>query len=186
MGVRSGRRPVRWGSASPTPRCSSIGRCGWPRRSARALMSRREVDKFVDDLLAGHKPKPFAPDEFRGGPTPPAIDLTAARRARRTPRPEFLDGAPESATRSGMSTNCGPTRPPPRGCPARGRPGCRDVTGPAGAVGVPQTGDHRCPPRPLLPGAGPSTASGWAKERPMLGFNMMISRTRKPEPVSVG
>ena len=42
-------------------------------------MSRREVGKYIEDLLAGRQPKPFAPDEFEAAQLRAAIDLTAAR-----------------------------------------------------------------------------------------------------------
>jgi Rieske Fe-S protein len=50
--------------------------------------------RYVDDLLRGRRPKPFAPDDFEAAQIRTAIELRAARQvsdADSGPRPEFLD-----------------------------------------------------------------------------------------------
>lgn len=57
-------------------------------------MNARGLRRYVDDLLRGHRPKPFAPDDFEAAQVRTAIELRAARRgaeADDAPRPEFLD-----------------------------------------------------------------------------------------------
>lgn len=55
-------------------------------------MNRRDTRKYIDDLLAGRRPKPFAPDDFEAEQIRTAIDLNASRPGADAPRPEFLDG----------------------------------------------------------------------------------------------
>jgi cytochrome b6-f complex iron-sulfur subunit len=50
--------------------------------------------RYVDDLLRGRRPKPFASDDFEAAQIRTAIELRAARQvpdADAAPRPEFLD-----------------------------------------------------------------------------------------------
>ena len=58
----------------------------------RLPMNRRDVDRYIDDLLAGRSPKPFTPDEFEAEQIRTAIDLTASRPGGDDPRPDFLTG----------------------------------------------------------------------------------------------
>jgi nitrite reductase/ring-hydroxylating ferredoxin subunit len=56
-------------------------------------MNARGVRRYVDDLLRGRRPKPFAPDDFEAAQIRTAIELRAARQgsdADDAPRPEFL------------------------------------------------------------------------------------------------
>ena len=46
--------------------------------------------RYVDDLLRGRRPKPFAPDDFETEQVRTAIDLRAARLGADAPRQEFL------------------------------------------------------------------------------------------------
>jgi cytochrome b6-f complex iron-sulfur subunit len=46
--------------------------------------------RYVDDLLAGQRPKPFRPDDFEAAQIRTAIDLRAARWGADAPRQEFL------------------------------------------------------------------------------------------------
>jgi nitrite reductase/ring-hydroxylating ferredoxin subunit len=57
-------------------------------------MNARGLRRYVDDLLRGRRPKPFAPDDFEAAQIRTAIDLRAAREGPdvdAAPRPEFLD-----------------------------------------------------------------------------------------------
>lgn len=57
-------------------------------------MNARGMRRYVDDLLRGRRPKPFAPDDFEAAQIRTAIELRAARQVRdadAAPRPEFLD-----------------------------------------------------------------------------------------------
>ncbi|OBK52027.1 Rieske (2Fe-2S) protein [Mycobacterium sp. 1081908.1] len=71
-------------------------------------MNARGLRRYVDDLLRGRRPKPFAPDDFEAAQIRTAIELRAAGQADAEPRPEFLtdlhrrlaeqmDGAPAPA-----------------------------------------------------------------------------------------
>lgn len=56
-------------------------------------MNARGLRRYVDDLLRGRRPRPFAPDDFEAAQLRTAIELRAARRdsdAADAPRPEFL------------------------------------------------------------------------------------------------
>jgi Rieske Fe-S protein len=56
-------------------------------------MNARGVRRYVDDLLRGRRPKPFAPDDFEAAQIRTAIELRAARQgpdAGDAPRQEFL------------------------------------------------------------------------------------------------
>lgn len=81
-------------------------------------MNARGLRRYVDDLLRGRRPRPFAPDDFEAAQLRTAIELRAARRdsdVADAPRPEFLSdlrrrlgeqmsGAPtETASRSGST-----------------------------------------------------------------------------------
>ncbi|MGZ4515595.1 MAG: Rieske (2Fe-2S) protein [Mycobacterium sp.] len=53
-------------------------------------MNARGLRRYVDDLLRGRRPRPFAPDDFEAAQLRTAIELRAAGR-REEPRQEFLD-----------------------------------------------------------------------------------------------
>jgi nitrite reductase/ring-hydroxylating ferredoxin subunit len=54
-------------------------------------MNARGLRRYVDDLLRGRRPKPFAPDDFEAAQIRTAIELRAAGQADDAPRPQFLD-----------------------------------------------------------------------------------------------
>ena len=54
-------------------------------------MNARGLRRYVDDLLRGHRPKAFAPDDFEAAQIRTAIELRAARPGDDAPRPEFLN-----------------------------------------------------------------------------------------------
>lgn len=54
-------------------------------------MNARGLRRYVDDLLRGRRPRPFAPDDFEAAQLRTAIELRAAGRRGEAPRPEFLD-----------------------------------------------------------------------------------------------
>jgi Rieske Fe-S protein len=71
-------------------------------------MNARGLRRYVDDLLRGRRPKPFAPDDFEAAQIRTAIELRAAGQGDAEPRQEFLtdlhrrlaeqmDGAPAPA-----------------------------------------------------------------------------------------
>ncbi len=47
--------------------------------------------RYIDDLLRGRRPKPFAPDDFEAAQLRTAIELRAARQGDDGPRAEFLE-----------------------------------------------------------------------------------------------
>lgn len=53
-------------------------------------MNARGMRRYVDDLLRGRRPKPFAPDDFEAAQIRTAIELRAAGHADAEPREEFL------------------------------------------------------------------------------------------------
>jgi nitrite reductase/ring-hydroxylating ferredoxin subunit len=53
-------------------------------------MNARGLRHYVDDLLRGRRPKPFAPDDFEAAQIRTAIELRAARQGDDAPRQEFL------------------------------------------------------------------------------------------------
>lgn len=56
-------------------------------------MNARGLRRYVDDLLRGRRPKPFAPDDFEAAQLRTAIELRAAREGAEVddaPSPEFL------------------------------------------------------------------------------------------------
>src|SRR6202012_4957809 len=54
------------------------------------VMNARGMRRYIDDLLRGRRPKPFAPDDFKAAQTPTAIELRAAGLGAEGPSPEFL------------------------------------------------------------------------------------------------
>jgi nitrite reductase/ring-hydroxylating ferredoxin subunit len=54
-------------------------------------MNARGLRRYVDDLLRGRRPKPFAPDDFEAAQIRTAIELRAAGQGADAPREEFLD-----------------------------------------------------------------------------------------------
>jgi nitrite reductase/ring-hydroxylating ferredoxin subunit len=78
-------------------------------------MNARGLRRYVDDLLRGRRPKPFAPDDFEAAQIRTAIELRAAGQGGDAPRQEFLDdlhrrlaeqmtGAPPAAPRMQNAT----------------------------------------------------------------------------------
>ena len=55
-------------------------------------MTRRELRRYVDDLLAGRQPTGFDVDDFEAAQLRTAIDLSAARANADEPREEFVAG----------------------------------------------------------------------------------------------
>jgi len=53
-------------------------------------MNARGLRRYLDDLAAGRRPRPFEPDDFEAEQIRTAIDLNAARPGADEPRPEFL------------------------------------------------------------------------------------------------
>ena len=53
-------------------------------------MNARGLRRYLDDLLAGRRPRSFEPDDFEAEQIRTAIDLQAAREGADEPRPEFL------------------------------------------------------------------------------------------------
>ncbi len=53
-------------------------------------MTKRELQRYIDDLLAGRRPTPFRADEFEAEQIRTAIDLAAARPGADEPSAEFL------------------------------------------------------------------------------------------------
>ena len=53
-------------------------------------MNARGLRRYIDDLLAGRRPKPFRPDDFEAAQIRTAIELQAARLGSDAPRQEFL------------------------------------------------------------------------------------------------
>ncbi|BBZ28927.1 hypothetical protein MMAD_32220 [Mycolicibacterium madagascariense] len=53
-------------------------------------MNARDRARYVDDLLAGRRPRPFTPDDFEAAQIRTAIELQAAQPGGDEPRPEFL------------------------------------------------------------------------------------------------
>ena len=54
-------------------------------------MTRRELRRYLDDMLAGRQPTGFRPDDFEAAQIRTAIDLSAGRDGADTPRPAFVD-----------------------------------------------------------------------------------------------
>lgn len=53
-------------------------------------MNARGLRRYVDDLLRGRRPRPFAPDDFEAAQLRTAIELRAAREGGDAPRQDFL------------------------------------------------------------------------------------------------
>src|SRR4030088_3583216 len=53
-------------------------------------MNERGKRRYIDDLLAGRRPRPFDPDDFEAAEIRTAIDLAAAKPDSDSPRPDFL------------------------------------------------------------------------------------------------
>ncbi|MCV7229373.1 Rieske (2Fe-2S) protein [Mycolicibacterium komossense] len=53
-------------------------------------MNARGMRRYIDDLVAGRRPKSFEPDDFEADQIRAAIGLQAARPGADAPRPEFL------------------------------------------------------------------------------------------------
>ena len=77
-------------------------------------MNARGLRRYVDDLLRGRRPRPFAPDDFEAAQLRTAIELRAARRdsdVADAPRPEFLS---DLRRRLGEQMSGAPTETAPR------------------------------------------------------------------------
>jgi nitrite reductase/ring-hydroxylating ferredoxin subunit len=83
-------------------------------------MTRRELRRYIDDMLAGHQPKSFTPDDFETAQLRTAIDLTAARDDAGEPRPEFVRGL-KARLAAEMSSEPAPVPPPKPKLPATRR-----------------------------------------------------------------
>jgi nitrite reductase/ring-hydroxylating ferredoxin subunit len=86
-------------------------------------MTRRELRRYIDDLLAGRQPKGFHVGDFEAAQLRTAIDLTAARDDAAEPRPEFVSGL-KARLAAEMSSEPGPVddaRPPARSGPSATR-----------------------------------------------------------------
>jgi len=53
-------------------------------------MNPRGLRRYIDDLLAGRRPRAFRPDDFEAAQIRTAVDLQAAKPGAAAPRPEFL------------------------------------------------------------------------------------------------
>jgi Rieske Fe-S protein len=53
-------------------------------------MNPRGLRRYIDDLLAGRRPRAFRPNDFEAAQIRTAIDLQAAKPGATAPRPEFL------------------------------------------------------------------------------------------------
>lgn len=54
-------------------------------------MNARGLNRYVDDLLRGRRPRGFTPDDFEAAQMRTAIELNATKQGADEPRPEFLD-----------------------------------------------------------------------------------------------
>lgn len=93
-------------------------------------MTKRGLHKYVDDLLDGRRPRPFAADEFDAAQLRTAIELRAARDEE--PRAEFVD-ALKGRIAEQLSTD-GPGGPPSMTAPATRRQVIVGTTAAAGAA----------------------------------------------------
>ncbi|OBH37550.1 (2Fe-2S)-binding protein [Mycobacterium intracellulare] len=73
-------------------------------------MNARALRRYVDDLLRGRRPRPFAPDDFEAAQLRTAIELRAARSGDDAPRPEFVA---DLHRRIGEQMSGTPPRTPP-------------------------------------------------------------------------
>jgi cytochrome b6-f complex iron-sulfur subunit len=71
-------------------------------------MNARGMRRYIDDLVAGRRPKSFEPDDFEADQIRTAIDLQAARPGADAPRPEFL-----ADLQSRMAAQMGESEPAP-------------------------------------------------------------------------
>jgi Rieske Fe-S protein len=74
-------------------------------------MNARGMRRYVDDLLRGRRPKPFAPDDFEAAQIRTAIELRAAGQGDAEPREEFLT---DLHRRLDEQMNGAPAPPAPR------------------------------------------------------------------------
>ncbi len=74
-------------------------------------MNARGLRRYVDDLLRGRRPKPFAADEFEAAQIRTAIELRAAGQGDDEPRQEFLS---ELRGRLAEQMNDAPAPAPPK------------------------------------------------------------------------
>ncbi|OBJ17732.1 Rieske (2Fe-2S) protein [Mycobacterium colombiense] len=72
-------------------------------------MNARGLRRYVDDLLRGRRPRPFAPDDFEAAQLRTAIELRAAREGGDAPRQEFLT---DLHRRIAEQMSGAPTEPP--------------------------------------------------------------------------
>ena len=77
-------------------------------------MNARGLRRYVDDLLRGRRPKPFAPDDFEAAQIRTAIELRAARQGSDVvdaPREEFLSDLHRRLTEQMSGTPEAPPKP---------------------------------------------------------------------------
>lgn len=74
-------------------------------------MNARGLRRYVDDLLRGRRPRPFAPDDFEAAQLRTAIELRAARDGGDAPRREFVT---DLHRRLAEQMSGAPTEPAPR------------------------------------------------------------------------
>ena len=75
-------------------------------------MNARGMRRYVDDLLRGRRPKPFAPDDFEAAQIRTAIELRAAGQGDATPRQEFLTDLHRRLAE--QMAGAPPVQPPPK------------------------------------------------------------------------
>ena len=122
-------------------------------------MTRRELQRYIDDLLAGHRPTPFRADEFEAEQIRTAIDLAAARPGADEPSAEFLQSLHDRLAAQADDTTAAVRQLPRRAGSTR-----RQVivgTSAAAAAAVAAVAIDRSvvgrPPTPVPQATGPST-----------------------------
>ncbi|OBG75178.1 MULTISPECIES: Rieske (2Fe-2S) protein [unclassified Mycobacterium] len=75
-------------------------------------MNARGLRRYVDDLLRGRRPKPFAPDDFEAAQLRTAIELRAAGRGVDGPDPAFVDDLHRRLAEQMSSAPAGPAPRP--------------------------------------------------------------------------
>jgi nitrite reductase/ring-hydroxylating ferredoxin subunit len=129
-------------------------------------VTNRGVRSYIDDLLAGRRPKPFHPDAFEAAQIRTAIDLQAVRPHTDQPRPEFVDHlktriAEELSTNRTVDTKA---VPPPRSAPSATRRQVIAGTTAAATVAVAAVSVDRLLIRKRTRGADVDSAEGQGSE----------------------
>jgi cytochrome b6-f complex iron-sulfur subunit len=99
-------------------------------------MSHRELRRYIDDLLAGHQPRPFAASDFDAAQLATAIDLVAAREGADEPRPEFVTGLKARLAQEMSGESSDVNAPAPERSPASTRRQVMVVTAAAATAAV--------------------------------------------------